>query len=196
MIVQEEDYLSHTGIKGMKWGVRKDRDIIIKKGKTLHRMSSYDEKILRDHAYVSYKGKDNKAYRTYMKDILKSYNKPHMFDLSIKAKKDLISPSQKKRVDTFIELYSRDKQHIQTELIKVNPKVDLTKMSKDEIYKEFIGAMVGSKYLRDNYNRTLKEKGYNMIVDDWDAGNISERPLLIFEANNNLTIMSSKKIKI
>ena len=91
--------LTHHGVKGMKWGVRKVVDqtsgrkaidyqtegFVIKKGSSLHRISTVSNEINKGSGYASFLEEDAKAY----KQIGKVFSKVGMkqFDMTMKAKK-------------------------------------------------------------------------------------------------------------
>lgn len=60
--------LYHYGVKGMQWGVRRDRKtgkVTIKKGTKINRLSVYDERAAKGHAYVTYLNSDTKHYKGF-----------------------------------------------------------------------------------------------------------------------------------
>lgn len=210
--------LYHYGVKGMKWGVRKDRkyteksskkintrkdEFVLKKGTYIHR-STYDaEDANRDgHAFATFKTKDAKGYASRNKFF--SGGKK-TFDLSMIAKEDLISPSKKERINTFIELMTNDpkfKEAYQAQkqtyqLIK-NPnkakKIDQTIKGLEKEYSMFAVSLGGSKELRKRYFSELSKKGYNMIIDDADAAIIANSPIIVFDRQKSLKVVSINEV--
>lgn len=175
----------------------------LKKGSHIHR-STYDaEDANREgHAFASFKTKDAKGYASRNK--LFSGGKK-TFDLSMVAKEDLISPSKKERINTFIELMINDpkfKEAYQTQkqtyqLFK-NPKkakkIEQTVKGLEKEYRMFAVSLGGSEELRKRYFSELNKKGYNMIIDDADAGVVSNSPILIFDRKKSLKVISINEV--
>ena len=259
--------LYHHGIKGMKWGVRKDRrytdkeiseyrkrkiaeaptksesprgankgwyknapkstliremrreeaeslksskknntrkdEFVLKKGTRIHRSTYDSEDANRDgHAFATFKTKDAKGYASRNKFFS---GRKKTFDLSMIAKEDLISPSKKERINTFIELmindpkfkeaYQAQKQTYQ--LIK-NPnkakKIDQTIKGLEKEYEMFAVSLGGSEELRKRYFSELNKKGYNMIIDDADAAIIANSPIIVFDRQKSLEVVSINEV--
>lgn len=52
----------------------------------------------------------------------------------------------------------------------------------------------GSADLRKRYFAELNKKGYNMIIDDADAGIISDSPVIVFNRQKSLEIISINEV--
>lgn len=256
--------LYHFGVKGMKWGVRKDRrytdkeiseyrkrkiaeaptksesprgtnkgwyknapksvliremrreeskinkkvntrkdSFILKKGSHIHRSTYDSEDANRDgHAFATFKMKDAKGYASRNK--LFSGGKK-TFDFSMIAKEDLISPSKKERINTFVELMLNDPKFEEAyiaqkqtyQLIK-NPnkskKIDKTVKGLQKEYEMFVVGLGGNEKLRKRYFSELNKKGYNMIVDDADAAIIADSPIIVFDRQKSLEVVSINEV--
>ena len=207
--------LYHHGVKGMKWGVRAESlksskkintrkdEFVLKKGTYIHR-STYDaEDANRNgHAFATFKMKDAKGYASRNK--LFSGGKK-TFDLTMIAKEDLISPSKKERINTFVELMLNDpkfeeayRAQKQTYQLIKNPnkakKIDKTVKGLQKEYEMFAVGLGGNEELRKRYFSELNKKGYNMIIDDADAEIISNSPILVFDRQKSLEVVSINEV--
>ena len=185
-----------------KVNTKKD-SFVLKKGTTLHR-STYnaDESDREGHIFATFKGKDAKGYASRNKFF--SGGKK-TFDMTMTATEDLISPSKKERVDTFIKLMMSDpkfneayRAQKQTYQLLKNPskakKIEQTVDGLKKEYDMFAVSLGGSAALRDRYFAELNKKGYNMIIDDADAGIISNSPVIIFDRQKSLKVVSINEV--
>lgn len=195
--------LSHYGVLGMKWGKRKQTTdtrkdaFVIKKGGEIHRAITGKSDRQQTHMYATFKVKDAKGYAKRTK----LFNGA-AYDMTMKAKEDLISPSKKERVSTFVNLMLNDKKFAKTYMDAKNANSPIIRNKSDEDkfkgnikkiekeYTQFSAALGGNEQLRSKYFNDLKKKGYNMIIDDADAAIISNSPIVIFDRGKSLEVVS------
>lgn len=188
-----------------KVNTRKDA-FTLKKGSHIHRSTYDSEDANRDgHAFATFKIKDAKGYASRNKLFS---GRKKTFDLTMIAKEDLISPSRKERVSTFVNLmvndpkfkeaYQAQKQTYQ--LIK-NPnnqtkrkKIGQTIKGLEKEYEMFAVSLGGNEELRKRYFSELNKKGYNMIIDDADAAIISNSPIIVFDRQKSLEVVSINEV--
>lgn len=215
--------LTHYGIKGMKWGVRRyqnkdgtlttagkkrysEDDIIIEKGSEVHRIIpkswSEREKNLSGHAYASYKTEDTERYKHFASLFGDGDN---YVDMTFKAKDVIVSPSKKKRVDEFVKLIDSNPE-AKSAMIKATrnpilfmPKSRLDKLDNpkeaEKAYEKFSYLLVSKRELRDPYFKRLENAGYSMVIDDADVrGGISKSPVIVFDRNTSLSLESIKTL--
>lgn len=233
-----EEFLEHFGVKGMKWGVRKDRnraqanmvkqseqvaarqqlaqlnpgltraqynnlnsqDLVIPRGSVLKRITrdpNADTGF--ESLFVSANEADARNYRAQVPleatgwQVAKKYD--GFYETTLEVRRDLKGPSEKARVDAYVDLMR-------------NPVVDGGN-GRAITGKQFLkerGLDIGNEedFVLANYSRltatqgirddplnkglmtTLKNKGYNALVDDNDRGKLADQPLLILDAKSAL----------
>lgn len=215
-------YLIHHGIKGQKWGVRNgppypvdwsDHKVEIKKGTKFQRLSVYDESVSKGHAYVTFLNKDNERYRGFFGARLKAihgHDKP-VYAIEMEAGEDLLSPSKKERVETFLDLYKNDKEigkhlgdyhkgdwHEFTPLPKKFYEMKYSKLDEKELrskgYETFVRSIGGDEYIRGEYFKALSKKGYSFVNDDLDSGRFGYAPSIIFDREASAKYNGQKEI--
>lgn len=217
-------YLSHHGVKGMRWGVRKkyhpsgnrrravpkrsESQFIARKGSEVQHIA--DRKFnLKDakHLYATTTEYDKKLYGSFFaaNKVLQSDKIKPIFQMRMQAKEDIISPNQKKRIDTFVEVFGKNKKMFDLEVLKYAkefPEKDLSKMNDKELrtigYRYFVDTMQRSQFVRDAYFGVLKQQGYNAIVDDFDKDFFggAKQPLIVFDACRSLDKQKIEEVNV
>lgn len=163
-----------------------DKDEILSKGTKLHRISS---KSIEDYTkdgeriYASYIRRDNHIYKEKMPGFIKSWQSRGIVEDSngvyehvMKAKSDIKIPSKKTMAKLYMEATGEN-------------KVD------EGRYLEFMTSLNN----RDNpkvskFFELAKQKGYNAVIDENDAGTIAKSPLILFDLQKTLDPAKIKKI--
>lgn len=222
-MMQSPLFLSHHGIKGQQWGVthgppypiQPGAPVHIKKGTKLHRLSVYDESKSKGHAYVTYNKEDVNRYKGHFGTLLRLTKRKKVYMHDLEASEDLNSPSKKERINTFIDIYSKDKENVgkilsdykqQTEnpLLKFVPAKWLQKRYSDlkgndllkKGYNTFVKAIGGNQQLRNTYLSKLKKKGYNFVQDDQDSGNKGVEPGIVFNRKKSLKYKGKQEVTV
>ena len=122
------NHLCHYGVKGMKWGVRRDKEeldrlagraykveldstsMTIKKGSKFHRVTANPTTEKKGYAYVSFKDEDVKGYRKEISTWLdECQGAAKTFDLTMVAKKDIKVAGEVEKINTFLDLLGTEK---------------------------------------------------------------------------------------
>lgn len=243
-----ETFLEHHGVKGMRWGVRKERkaikenwataakeigvrqqdrrmnstldsssysklsdsDVVVSKGSTIKRTTkdaAADEG--GKNLFVSTNKADALMYRGILPGAEgpKKKFKDEWYEKTYTATEDLKSPSEKKRVDAYIELMGQ--KSIET---GTGEKIDgreylrraglgdtVDTLSNKELALTYYGQLVVTQGIRDEpintaYFNSLKAKGYNSLVDDNDRLVISKTPMMVFDSAKSLETTHVKQL--
>ena len=220
---KDVDHLEHHGIKGQQWGVHNGppypiqpgHGVKIDKGVKFKRLTVNDEAVAKGHAYVTYLKEDQARYKGFFSVILKaSHPGATVFEISVSAAKDLISPSQKQRIDTFMKLYQNNKVEIGRELgayhkrternagLRFLPKWYYEKkysdLEGDEVvkkgYRTFVKAIGGNEKIRNMYFDEFRKNGFDFIRDDQDSGRRGISPSIVMDREKNLRYEGRKKV--
>lgn len=163
-------------------------DTILGKGIKMHRISS---KSVEDYAgegkriYVSYLRKDNRIYKESMPKFLRRWGREGIisddgtkaYEHILKTKNDIKIPSKKAMAEMYMEATKSsevDRGWYQRFMENLNDS------DKPEVKRFF---------------ELAKERGYNAIVDENDAGNFTKSPLILLNPKDDIETSKSHRIK-
>lgn len=200
MKVKIENYLKHVGVKGMKWGVRKSKEnsgkgysvdkdgrISIEKGFILQRIYNKNKQNSGEFGtnYFSFTKKDNDTYLTMLGAGAHS-----KIAFIKKLASDTISRSSAKE---RLKSPSREEAfNILNESLKNSGKKGFSGSFKDpralEWYKKENARVVKSRKTIEfeAYKKALLKKGFNILLDESDAGFLSEMPILVLDGGRSI----------
>lgn len=217
--------LTHFGVLGMKWGVRKEReyskdrhgsfkdqsrdeDIHIKEGSKAYRVQSTNDVTGKGQTYISLDKLDHVEYITAtaaseggvsLDATMANGNDGRAYSVKLKLNREIVAPSYKKTMDAFIQTVDKigakniaknisGKEEAKTFLKKYgNIKVE---DSLDEAYVLFAGSFMKDSLAKSMFFGSLKEQGYNAVVDEWDAQfgkGFTKTPLIVFDKDQTLS---------
>lgn len=220
------DSIYHHGVKGMKWGVRKDNgyrtmtkdngDFVIKKGSNIHRITGDKSEKHEGYTYASFTEKDVKHYQrsvtSWLAENSGNFEKTKTFDMSMKVTKDLVAPSEKKKVDTFIKMLDKkdfvkeisnvyavnisNDDHKTYRLDKLSNKLQKGGMNEGlaNFYSAFSMGLNYSPKLRSDYFAKLSKDGYNMVVDTEDSYLEAHAPIIVFNRGDTLKVLKTSPL--
>lgn len=209
------NYLIHTGVKGMKWGVRKDDSLTysgikiksdgsvnISKGSSVTRLVRPTNKKIGETTFAIINDYDAAKYIKFIggKGFLGG-GRTHI--LGLKAKNEIKVPSTKEILKINNDLLLSDKKYQYSTLGKHLSDKEITMLKNDPF-----GAFAKTSLFQANQNysfdpeffedvtyganllkSTVMKKGYNALLDENDLSyNLSKTPLIIFDASKNLEV--------
>lgn len=123
----------------------------------------------------------------------------------------MVSPSQKERIDTFLELHKNDPRiskelaayaksnwHKATPLPQKFYELNYAHMSGEKLvkkaYKDFASSLGANEYIRNEYFKALKKKGFTFVQDDLDANKFGKYPVIIFDRSESTEYSGRTKV--
>lgn len=154
------DELRHYGVKGMRWGVRKQKDQInsrdrtIKAGTKFQRVMGTDKVDSRQsnrRQYFSYTDYDNKYYAKNMgmKQVLYDGKKPYIH--SYKVKRDIKVASDRAVLQQLQKLAKQDPQRLATDMYAAGRMTQTTQFKGQRYWKRQVKSLAKGKESRKNY---------------------------------------------
>jgi len=167
---------SRVGVENLS-----DLDVQIPKGTSFHRISRQAESKLKDATYATFDKADILRYRAGFTNELGGTG---LFDVKIEALDAIRSPSEKKRVQAFIELLD---EKVDGRPVRefFGTGASLKGVSNEELAKRAYTQVVGKDFVHNSlakaYADKIRSMGYNAIIDDMDAGVYGEKPMVLLD---------------
>lgn len=197
-------YNNYEKTNNIKIHKRLLKDFTINKGSIVWRYSSVKEKMRDGPTYIIDNKKDVDTYKKYIYSL--DSVSPSKYFHEYKVKKDIKIPSYLKQIEVFekkiwnnktnksifIEAYN----NISNNKLKISNDRYLGKTFNDFSYLILLPEKqqtTFSRYLRKEYFNTMKEYGYDGIIDSNDAGYFADSPIYLF--NGKQYLYSKPKIE-
>jgi hypothetical protein len=128
------------------------------------------------------------------------------YEATYKALETLRSPSEKARVDAFIELFDKPSVTLKNGktitgreyMSRAGYPREVKTLNSQQLglryYKDFLENQYKETPLNTAYFKNVAEKGYNSIVDDNDRDIVSKAPLIVLNPNGTLKKMNVRTL--
>lgn len=197
--------LSHHGIKGMKWGVRRTPEqlgrVAVAKGSYVQSMSKDTARKAKGNIYVSYTDKDNIFYENTMPEYYTRKGGKATYKNTYKVKKDIVVPDDVTAMKEFASMYKDNKVRINKLLDAIVGKDYMNNLrcrlndgtATQDDAKNFrmlaFQAMYYDDVVKTAYFKRLRKAGYNAVRDyqdynyskSWSGVQVDD-PLIIFDS--------------
>lgn len=204
--------LAPKGISDSQYQQLGTKDSVIKRGATLNRITKNpNEGLLKGNLFVSVSEKDAEIYRGMLPALgtlgTRKLTYKGYYEVTLKATKNLKSPSEKARVDAFVQLM--DVPTIQlTNGSSVTGRQwlrdsgythQVRKLDSHELGLKYYDKFTRNQGLKDSplnsaYFKSLRDKGYNAVIDDNDRKIIAKEPWIVMDANGSLKNLGVKPL--
>lgn len=213
------------GKHGTFLGQDRDSDIVIKKGSSAYRLQTGNKLTGSGSTYVSFDKLDSLSYASVTAAEDGGGLNVNMHDgsgtlMTLKVTNDIVAPSYQKTMDAFIKTIDErgvkraaadiydldnkskkkywenyDKEHAK-QFVKDYKKLSIDEC-RDRAYESFTRSFMRNTETRKIFFDTLKENGYNAVVDENDkkfGKGFTESPMIIFDKNDNLKVSKALTI--
>lgn len=190
-----------------------DIEFILSDNSVIHRMEGFSDIDITKSDGPSYTAFDKDDVRRY-KALLRDWSGTgERFDTKYRALKDLKVPTKNRAEEIFQELYKNNKFKDQLvddisncymyaykksgHILDKNTALSMARSKlEDDDFGGMIYSIVGKGSASKQYLNTLKDKGYDAIIDYFDAGDLAEKPLIIIDPSSSLQKIGERKVSV
>lgn len=205
-----------------------DIDVKLTSGQVFHRISTSDEQsftykvmnlfggteVTKDRLYLAFTEEDVTRYKAMLPKYWWNqwgFRNPTAHDVAYKALNTIKSPSPKKRFELFKQLIDEDSsvrdyvKQVYQALPRYEGDTRTPNPDSDLLARKCYAWLAGQLADTNNgvasaYIDKIKSLGYNAIIDDNDAGRLSDSPIIVLDPIKNViresvTVLSSKDIE-
>lgn len=196
-----DNTLVHYGVKGMKWGVRKEErsggDYVLKKGSRFGRVAltpsdwTYDNK-----KYLSTSKEDQEKWEDYLGSRYAQRGRD-TYNIGYEAVKDIKIMSGTKSGMKFVEMMMDDKDFAQQAVKDVKWAMNnfaLTDEIPDDPAEQLSYAIAAQTKTGKDFAQRIIQEGYGG-VEDVHGRNVSENPVIVYDPDRNLKKTSIDRTK-
>lgn len=200
------DYLSHHGVKGMRWGVPKDKDKAHRQGamagyvKVAQRIQDV-EKVVDTKSSKAVKLKAGSTlYRTHRGKEGKKLGDHSYFSTNNvdAAQYRGIMPSMregvglKKYSKKWVESTYKTTKDLKAPSAKESYEI-FNKVTND-VYTKFLAAQFLKNHFNDTYINEVENRGYNALQDFNDAKGVSKSPIVALDPDGSVREVGRKAL--
>lgn len=206
-----QTFLEHYGVKGMRWGVRKDRikdhsnydTDFVHKAAVYRILAKTGSRKLKDISYVSTNDIDNQRYIHILNHTISARlfkDSRYEKQLILGPVKPLKAPSIKKAEEEMQELYTKSpvlKRFVKDNELYFGENPDRAKLNQivNTALVDNNIMFTGSVRMRREVKEHFQAKGYNSLLDQNDIKEgLAKDPLIVFDPEKTLRVVSQSKI--
>jgi hypothetical protein len=150
-----------------------DDDIHVPAGTVFSRLTAYKDEDMDGRLYTTFTDADNNKYRgIYGPSLRARTGSKELYISNMTTGEAVRSPSHRKRVEAYIELIREVRPGLEPH------QVESYALAK---YNSFARSLVTKSSVSDRYFEIIQQKGYNALLDDNDAGQLSDLPMILLQ---------------
>lgn len=179
----------------------------IEKGDLLLRTTKNPATVLAGQTFVSRTLGDAKVYNAILAGGAGKITYTPTYELEARAVKKLAGPSEKERVDIFVDVLSKPSIRLPHTGETMTGKAYLEKYYAPEI-REMSAKQAGLEMYRkftwlnyetDNpltqaYTNTVRSKGYDFMTDDNNKGYLTQKPAILLKADSSMQVTKVRRL--
>ena len=161
-----------------------NNDIRVPSGTVFSRITAYKDESLDGRMYTTFLPGDNDKYQGVYGPVLRSRTmKARLYVSKMTTGEDVRSPSHRRRVELYADMLRELSG--QPDTPEVRAKYNQKALDN---YNIFARQLVVKSPTSDRYFDMVRKAGYNAILDDNDAGQLSDMPMILL--NPKATVKS------
>lgn len=180
-------------------------------GRSFYRLTQHKDESTRAMTYVSTNKADRDRYRIAIAEgrglsLAPKVYKAKNYEATYKSVTQLRSPSEKERVDAFTELLDAKipvGKHGKTIdgrklLARSGYGSTLRKIDSQRFGEKYYYAFASNQYMKSPINtayfNSLKDKGFNALIDDNDRNIVSKEPLMLLDPQGSIKQLNIRRL--